>query len=148
MIRKVAEKLTRQKMFSYQNVVKQISPKDFPELSREVQGRVVNGDEAEANQFPYQVSIRAISNKSVSLCGGSILSNEYILTAGHCTKGYKKFEIGFGSSLLQAPLFRVVANSKLEHPGFDSKSLANVSLTKTPTKIHHRQSFFSGHFID
>lgn len=147
-MKKLPRRLTRQKMFSYQNVVKQISPKDFPELSREVQGRIVNGNEAEVNKFPYQVSIRAISDKSVSLCGGSILSNEFILTAGHCTKGYKKFEIGFGSNVLQAPLFRVVAQSKLEHPAFDSKSLANVSSSNTTKKLHHSQSFFLGHFVD
>jgi secreted trypsin-like serine protease len=115
--------------------VKQVSPKDFAESSR-VRGKIVNGESAEAGRFPWQVSLRAFSERSVSMCGGSIISNEYILTAAHCTKGYKKFEIGFGSNLLQSPIFRVVSFKKIEHAAFDSKLLSNdIAIIKLPVKI-------------
>lgn len=122
--------------FSYQNVRK-ISPIDFPSLPKPVaEGKVVNGEQAVRGQFPYQVSIRAFSDRSVSICGGSIISANFILTASHCTKNFKKFEIGFGSPVLQNPLFRIVSFTKVEHEKFDSKLLNHdISIIKLPVKI-------------
>jgi hypothetical protein len=112
-------------------VVKQISPKDVPFFSspatdRRGQGRIVNGNAAALLQFPYQVSIRSISKSTASICGGSIISKEFILTAAHCTKGYLSFEIGFGTNLLSGPLFRVTAFNRFEHPKFNENLLSNV----------------------
>ncbi|XP_063700070.1 trypsin-1-like [Culicoides brevitarsis] len=44
--------------------------------------RVVGGEDAAPHEFPYQISIR--SEKGTHHCGGSILNENYILTAGHC----------------------------------------------------------------
>lgn len=50
--------------------------------------RIFGGDQAEIGQFPYQVSLRLdpfdISWKHY--CGGSIISNRFVITAGHCYK--------------------------------------------------------------
>ncbi|XP_015435595.1 PREDICTED: trypsin-1-like [Dufourea novaeangliae] len=46
-------------------------------------GRIVNGTKAALRQFPYQVSIRRSYN-SRHFCGGSLINEYYILTAGHC----------------------------------------------------------------
>lgn len=119
--------------FPYKNVVKQISPKDIPLDSTQLvqpQGRIVNGHHAAGNQFTYHVSIRSISGSSASLCGGSIISNQFILTAAHCTKGYSRFEIGFGSNLLLTPLIKMNAITKIEHPDFNSELLNNVNILK------------------
>lgn len=45
------------------------------------QSRIVGGEDAASNQFPYQVSLRL--NHS-HICGGSIITPNYILTASHC----------------------------------------------------------------
>ncbi|KAH9638906.1 hypothetical protein HF086_004436, partial [Spodoptera exigua] len=47
--------------------------------------RIVSGWEAVNGQFPYTVSIRNVGpTGGVSACTGSILTNEWILTAAHC----------------------------------------------------------------
>lgn len=43
--------------------------------------RIVGGSTATRNQFPYQVAL--IINNS-GFCGGSIISNTWVLTAAHC----------------------------------------------------------------
>lgn len=115
--------------------MKQVLPKEFAEPTR-VSGRIVNGEIAAPGAFPWQVSIRSISDRSTSICGGSLISNDFILTAAHCTKNYNKFEIGFGSNFLQYPIFRVVSFKKIEHPGFNSKQLSNdIAVIKLPVNI-------------
>uniref|UniRef100_A0A1I8NZT7 Peptidase S1 domain-containing protein n=1 Tax=Stomoxys calcitrans TaxID=35570 RepID=A0A1I8NZT7_STOCA len=47
------------------------------------QGRIVNGNSANERQFPYQVSLRY---HGYHICGGSILSQNYVVTAAHCVK--------------------------------------------------------------
>lgn len=45
------------------------------------QERIANGNNAAANQFPYQVSLR---NQGRHICGGSIIAQSKILSAAHC----------------------------------------------------------------
>ncbi|XP_050096684.1 brachyurin-like [Anopheles aquasalis] len=46
--------------------------------------RIVNGEEAFPGQFPYQIALLSNFAAGGGLCGGSILTNNYILTAAHC----------------------------------------------------------------
>ncbi|XP_052899019.1 brachyurin-like [Anopheles moucheti] len=46
--------------------------------------RVVNGQEATPGQFPYQIALLSTFPTGTGLCGGSVLTNNYILTAAHC----------------------------------------------------------------
>lgn len=45
------------------------------------QPRIVGGQNAKNNQFPYQISLRL---NNFHTCGGSIISKNYIITAAHC----------------------------------------------------------------
>lgn len=48
-------------------------------------GRIVNGAEAQPGQFPYQVVLHSyFKNGYRELCGGSLLTANYVLTVAHC----------------------------------------------------------------
>lgn len=58
----------------------------FPVIEAENDGRITNGETAKPGEFPYQAALNIkMSVISSSFCGGSLISDEYILTAAHCT---------------------------------------------------------------
>lgn len=47
--------------------------------------RIINGQLAATNQFPWHVSIQGnLTNGQGMLCGGALISNAFVLTAAHC----------------------------------------------------------------
>ena len=50
--------------------------------------RVVNGEEAAPNSWPWQISLRyrdwPYKNAYGHFCGGSLIENDWVLTAAHC----------------------------------------------------------------
>ena len=52
--------------------------------------RIIGGRTALDGEFPWQVSIRrysSIKSEFVHICGGSIISDQWILKAAHCVYG-------------------------------------------------------------
>ena len=45
---------------------------------------IINGTEAEPNEFPWQVALVRSSLQTL-ICGGTIISEKHILTSAHCT---------------------------------------------------------------
>ncbi|KYM88402.1 Serine proteinase stubble [Atta colombica] len=74
------------------------------EMAREA--RIVGGQDAAPHEFPWMVSI---TRKGGHFCGGAILNEKFILTAGHCLcSGTNKIPIGqlrvtLGEHNLRAP---------------------------------------------
>lgn len=98
--------------------------------------RVVGGEPAANHQFPWQASITSCSQQSCSICGGSLIANNFVLTAAHCTDGVSQFEIGLGSTSLYQPVFRVQASNKIQHPNFNKRYLLNdIALIKLSQPI-------------
>ena len=55
---------------------------------------IVGGEDAEDGEFPWQVQLRFSDNSHSLYCGGSILNEEWVVTAAHCCSGtHDKYHI-------------------------------------------------------
>ena len=50
----------------------------------EVEPTVIGGVDAEPHEFPFMVGSQSDLGRGIALCGGSILSENWVITAGHC----------------------------------------------------------------
>ncbi|KAH8331832.1 hypothetical protein KR074_005675, partial [Drosophila pseudoananassae] len=101
-------------------------------------GRITNGENAVPDQFPYQVGLSFSSFLGSLWCGGSIISNNFLLTAAHCTSGASFVVIYYGATVRTIPKFTHTVSSSdfIQHASYNSVVLRNdISLIKTPTII-------------
>ena len=72
--------------------------KDLPGINPFTpQGLIVGGRETSIEEHPWQVSLQS---RGFHFCGGSIISKDVVLTAGHCTTSYpaSSMSVRVGSS--------------------------------------------------
>ena len=55
-------------------------------------GRIIGGEEAGTKDAPWQVSLRNFLGGISHFCGGSIVSESWVLTAAHCLDGQAVFQ--------------------------------------------------------
>ncbi|XP_053674475.1 transmembrane protease serine 9-like [Anopheles nili] len=112
--------------------------------------RIVNGVEALPGQFPYQIALLSNFGTGTGLCGGTVITNNYILTAAHCVVGGSGLAID-GTAILGAhdrtvvePTQQRIAFSQAGiavHPGYDSSTIRNDIATvrlNTPAVFNAR----------
>ncbi|XP_065361091.1 brachyurin-like [Calliphora vicina] len=97
----------------------------------ESNGRIVNGNAAVPKQIPYQVGLIIYIGNSKYWCGGSLISNIYVATAGHCAKGAFKAIVLLGATNIDDPnevgQIRITVNeaSFIVHEDYDEATLDN-----------------------
>ncbi len=105
------------------------------------QNRIIGGNDTTIDQNPWQVSMRATNNHHIvgarnnHICGGSILTSEWILTAAHCVTntingnviGVNEITISAGITQrndLTTGQYRNVAQI-VRHPNYNSITFEN-----------------------
>lgn len=64
--------------------------------------RIYNGIHSRPGQFPYQALLIIQADNGPSICGGSLLSDRWLLTAAHCVNLVNNIEVHLGASLYTA----------------------------------------------
>ncbi|XP_048037654.1 granzyme-like protein 1 [Megalobrama amblycephala] len=104
----------------------------YPTLPSSVNVGIVNGTEAIRHSRPYMVSIQK-NNKHI--CGGFLVSEQFVMTAAHCYKAGEILTVVVGAHDLKNGS-RMAVKFYHIHPGYESKSLLNdIMLLQLHVKV-------------
>ncbi|KAM3831126.1 plasma kallikrein [Vipera latastei] len=116
----------------------------------EKQSRVVGGSNSSAGEWPWQVSLHTVLPVQSHQCGGSIISDQWILTAAHC---FKNFQLTghwhiYSSILKQSEMTNETAFFKVQkliiHPRYEfAETGYDIALLKLDRPMN-----FSGSITD
>ncbi|MCT4655151.1 MAG: serine protease [Cohaesibacter sp.] len=98
-----------------------------------VQSRIVGGQSANINDWPWQVLVRASKGSRAAYCGGSIISPKWILTAAHCVidkSGKPMTSLGFKYRIVHGknkPLKTkgMAVKKIIAHPNYNPRNFSN-----------------------
>lgn len=66
----------------------------IPHCPNEGIGLIIGGTEARPAEFPHAAAIGWYQDGGIEFnCGGSLISEKYILTAAHCLASHSKYEV-------------------------------------------------------
>lgn len=116
-----------------------IDTRGFCGQVKKSENRIVGGNEAVPNSLPWQV---ALFIDGQYFCGGSLISNEWVLTAAHCADNAGFFEIYLGShnvrldSVDEPTRVVVIATNYTVHPQWGPIRIVNdVALIQLPSPV-------------
>ncbi|XP_063595431.1 mucin-17-like, partial [Penaeus indicus] len=104
--------------------------------------RIVNGTEASAGEYPYQVAVIPTIASSQYQCGGSIIKERWILTAAHCfydnsNNKATSVDIVYGTININGGT-TVTASRFIDHPSYDRITQANdIALVELPQPLSY-----------
>ncbi|XP_063919243.1 trypsin delta-like isoform X2 [Zophobas morio] len=114
-----------------------VTEKYKPTTFHETDGRIINGENATLGQFPWQTGIYLAYNDTYYwFCGGSIISEEWILTAAHCLDGAETAYAYMATVDLFWVAAVTVSSEFILHEKYNASTLANdIGLIKLDGKI-------------
>lgn len=109
--------------------------------------RIIGGQQARLGQFPYQASLRSLRRVNGSLgwfthlCGASIISSHWILSAAHCAQGYhsnpSRMRVAVGAHHIQNDGEIYTLERIVNHPSYSEDIIIrnDISLMRTTIMI-------------
>ncbi|XP_050334019.1 serine protease 1-like [Bactrocera neohumeralis] len=107
-----------------------------PVVSEEIDGRITNGKNASTNQFPYQVGLLLKTDNGTKWCGGSLIGQNWVLSAAHCIETVTSVKVCLGATVRTSPtiIYNVSRSDIIVHPSWDKKTTQNdISLIRIPS---------------
>ncbi|XP_040061033.1 elastase-1 [Gasterosteus aculeatus] len=99
-----------------------------PRYLEDIFQRVVGGEVAGPNSWPWQISLQYKSGSSYyHTCGGTLIERGWVMTAAHCVDRVRTWRVILGEHDLNKVSGReqIMTVSKVHiHPGWDSSSVA------------------------
>ncbi|XP_031422972.1 elastase-1-like [Clupea harengus] len=100
-------------------------PRYLEEIAEE---RVVGGEVARPNAWPWQISLQYKSGSSYyHTCGGTLVKRGWVMTAAHCVDSPRTWRVVLGEHDLYSNTGReqiIAVNRAHIHPGWNSNSVA------------------------
>ncbi|XP_024149205.1 elastase 2 [Oryzias melastigma] len=102
--------------------------------------RVVGGEDVRAHSWPWQVSLQYLSgNTYYHTCGGTLIANQWVLTAAHCI-GSRTYRVYIGKHDLtannEAGSIAISPERIIVHENWDSYNIRNdIALIKLSTPV-------------
>ncbi|XP_028609815.1 chymotrypsin-like elastase family member 2A [Grammomys surdaster] len=104
--------------------------------------RVVGGQEATPNSWPWQVSLQYLSSgRWYHTCGGSLVANNWVLTAAHCISNSRTYRVLLGRHSLstsESGSLAVQVSKSVVHEKWNSQKIANgydIALLKLASPV-------------
>jgi len=105
------------------------------------EGNIVGGSEALKYAYPWMAAL-LIDRKH--FCGGSLISDQYIVTAAHCTDKANEITILLGTHNIKASkevedgrqIFNITRSHIFQHPEYNGNTISHdISILKLPEPI-------------
>lgn len=92
---------------------------------------IFGGERATENQFPFLVSLRAkIDGEFMQVCGASILSDRFLVTAGHCNllgSRLDEYQVAIGAHFKNDPADTYNLKKFIVHPNHVNHPISKMS---------------------
>lgn len=106
----------------------------FDNIDEEADPRIVGGTEADEGAYPFMVSLQ---DHLGHFCGGSVISDRFVLTAAHCVVGGPTDTIVVGAHNIEKNEGETIGVKRvIPHPNYNSNTMKNdIALVELKSDI-------------